>query len=205
MPIKAIFKDNKLQDIVYPNDGNQYVSSIKEMFPGIIEYQVLNYDKEKNISKLFNEVQQKKNIYYDYLNLDMSKITIDDLAYEGLIFSVEYEKGNCEIPLLLGIYKNGKYSLSTEYKACKPGVLCNLMLQYTKSIEGKYNYDVIEIIRHSVDANLYQYTNDNFPEFMIYSGKGHEFTTDSDNKYLKELLISINVDLTQCAKPNYED
>jgi hypothetical protein len=40
---------------------------------------------------------------------------------------------------------------------------------------------------------------------MIHSGKGHEFITDSDNKYLKELLTSINVDLTQCAKPNYGD
>ena len=40
---------------------------------------------------------------------------------------------------------------------------------------------------------------------MIHSGKGHEFITDSDNKYLKELLKSIDVDLYQCAKPNYED
>jgi len=205
MPIKAIFKDNKLQDIIYPKDGNEYVSSIKEMFPGIIEYQVLNFDKEKNISKLFNEVQQKKNIYYDYLNLDMSKITIDDLVYEDLIFTVEKKNSKCDIPVLLNIYKNNKYKLFTEYKSCRPGIACTSMLQYVKSIEGKYNYDVIEIIRHSVDANLFQYTNDNLPEYMIYSGKGHEFITDQDNKYLKELLKSINVDLTQCAKPIYED
>ncbi len=205
MPIKAIFKNNKLQDIVYPKDGNQYVSSIKEMFPGIIEYQVLNFDKSKNINKLFNEVQNKKNIYYDYLNLDMSKITIDDLVYEDLIFIVEKKNSKCDIPVQLNIYKNNKYTLLTEYKACRPGVACTSMLQYVKSSEGKYNYDVIEIIRHSVDANLFQYTNESLPEYMIYSGKGHEFITDSDNKYLKELLTSINVDLTQCAKPNYGD
>ncbi|MBR1936755.1 MAG: helix-turn-helix transcriptional regulator [Bacilli bacterium] len=205
MPIKAIFKNNKLQDIVYPKDGNQYVSSIKEMFPGIIEYQVLNFDKSKNINKLFNEVQNKKNIYYDYLNLDMSKITIDDLVYEDLIFTVEKKNSKCDIPVQLNIYKNNKYTLLTEYKACRPGVACTLMLQYVKSSEGKYNYDVIEIIRHSVDANLFQYTNENLPEYMIHSGKGHEFITDSDNKYLKELLESINVDLNQCAKPNYGD
>lgn len=205
MPIKAIFKDNKLQDVIYPKDGNQYVSSIKEMFPGIIEYQVLNFDKSKNINKLFNEVQNKKNIYYDYLNLDMSKIAIDDLVYEDLIFIVEKKNSKCDIPVQLNIYKNNKYTLLTEYKACRPGVACTLMLQYVKSSEGKYNYDVIEIIRHSVDANLFQYTNENLPEYMIHSGKGHEFITDSDNKYLKELLTSINVDLTQCAKPNYGD
>lgn len=203
MPIKAIFKDNKLQDIIYSKDGNEYISSIKEMFPGIIEYQVLNFDKEKNINKLFNEVEQKKNIYYDYLNLDMSKITINDLIYNDLIFSVEYKKSKCDIPVLLNIYKNNKYTLYTEYKTCKPGKACNAMLQYTKSIEGKYDYDIIEIIRHSIDANLHQYTNDNLPEYMIISGKSHEFITDADNKYLKELLESINVDLSQCAKPVY--
>lgn len=204
MPIKAIFKNNKLQDIIYPKDGNEYVSSIKEMFPGIIGYQVLNYDKEKNINKLFNEVEQKKNIYYDYLNLDMSKITINDLVYNDLIFSIEYKKSKCDIPVMLNIYQNNKYTLYTEYKACKTGVVCNSMLQYTEPIEGKYDYDVTQIIRHSIDANIYQYTNDNLPEYMIFSGKSHEFITDSDNKYLKEFLESINIDLSQCVKPNYE-
>lgn len=205
IPIKAIFKDNKLQDIVYPKDGSEYVSSIKEMFPGIIEYQVLNFDKEKNINKLFNEVEQKKNIYYDYLNLDMSKITVDDLVYEDLIFSIEKKNGKCEIPVMLSIYKNNKYKLYIEYKTCNPGTNCNSILQYNKIIEGKYDYDVIEIIRHSVDANIHQYTNESLPEYLISSGKGHEFNTDDDNKYLKELLESINVDLSQCAKPNYGD
>ena len=49
------------------------------------------------------------------------------------------------------------------------------------------------------------HTNENLPEYMIHSGKGHEFITDSDNRYLKELLKSIDVDLNQCAKPNFED
>lgn len=203
IPIKAIFKDNKIQDVIYPKDGDNYVSSIKEMFPGIIEHQVLNFDKEKNINKLFNEVEQKKNKYYDYLNLDMGKITIEDLAYNDLIFIVEKNNNKCDIPVSLSIYKNNKYKLYTEYKACRPGVACVDMLEYTKAIEGTYDYDIIEIIRHSVDANLFQYTNENIPEYTIMSGKNHSFITDSDNKYLKELLSSINVDLTQCAKPNY--
>ena len=69
------------------------------MFPGITEYQVSNFDNEKNLNKLFNEVEQKKNIYYDYLNLDMSKITINDLEYNNLIFSIEYKKSKGDIEL----------------------------------------------------------------------------------------------------------
>lgn len=205
IPLKAIFKDNNLQDIVFPKDGNEYTSSIKKMFPSIIGYQVLHFNKEKNINKLFNEVENKKNIYYNYLNLDMSKITIDDLVYDNLVFSIEYKKGKCNIPIELNVFKNNKYSLYTKYKACKIGQTCNLMLQYTDSIEGKYEFDIIEIIRHSIDANLHQYTNDNIPEYIIRSGKGHEFITDSNNKYLKEFTDSINVDLKQCAKPDYDN
>lgn len=204
IPVKAIFKNNKLKDVIYPKNGTQYTSSIKEMFPGIIEIKVLNFNKEKNINKLFNEVEQKKNIYYDYLNLDMSKITIEDLSYDNLIFTVRYRKGKCDIPVQLNIYKNNKYILYTAYKACKPGKTCNMMLQYTESIEGIYEYDVIEIIRHSIDANMYQYTNDNLPVYDIFSGKSHSFITDEDNKYLRELLETINIDLTQCAKPDYK-
>lgn len=204
IPIKAIFKDNKIQEIIYPKNGKEYEESIQEIFPNIINQQILNFDKEENISKLFNEVEQKKNTYYNYLNLDMSKITIDDLNYDNLIFSVTYKKSKCDIPVVLNIYKNNKYSLSTAYKACKKGMLCNDILKYTKRIEGTYDYDIIEIIRHSVDANMHQYTNDNLPVYDIFSGKGHSFITDENNKYLKELLASINVDLKQCAKADYE-
>lgn len=135
----------------------------------------------------------------------MSKITLNDLEYNNLIFSIEYKKSKCDIPVLLNVYKKNKYALFTEYKSCKSGVTCNSMLQYINPIEGKYNYNIIEIIRHSVDANLHQYTNDKLPEYMIFSGKGHSFITESDNKYIKELLESLNIDLTECAKPNYGD
>lgn len=67
------------------------------------------------------------------------------------------------------------------------------------------DFNIIEIIRHSTDANLRQYTEDNFPEYIIYSGKGHEFITDSNNRYLNEFIDSINIDLKQCAEPSYND
>lgn len=205
LPIKAIYKDNKLQDIIYPKDGKYYTKSIKEMFPGIIAYQVLDFDKEKNINKLFNEVENKKNIYYDYLSLDMSKITIEDLSYNNLIFSITYRKSKCDIPVQLNVYENNKYSLLTEYESCKPGVLCTSMLKYLNPIMGKYDYNIIEIIRHSSDANNMQFTNDSRAEYEIFTGKSHLFITDKDNKYLQDFLKSINVDLTKCAKPNYVD
>ena len=204
LPIKAIFKDNKLQDIIYPKDGNLYVSSIKEMFPGIIEYQVLNFDKEKNINKLFNEVQQKMNIYYGYLNLDMKKITIDDICYGDFIFTVWTPNIYC-VPVQLAVYKNNKYKLFNEYESCRPNQDCNSMLKYTNSIEGKFNYDIIQIIKHSTDANNLQFTNDNRAKYEIFGGNGYNFITDDDNKYLTDFLKLLNVDLNQCAKPNYGD
>ena len=60
IPVKAIFKDNKLQDVIYPKDGNQYISSIKEMFPGIIEYQVLDFDKIKTLISYLMRLNKKE-------------------------------------------------------------------------------------------------------------------------------------------------
>lgn len=202
MPIKAVFKNNILQEIIYPKDGDEYTSSIRKMFPKIIAHQVLNFDKDKNIDKLYNEVENKKNIYYNYLNVDVNKITLDDLAYGDLLFSIESESTSC-IPLLLEIYKNNKYVLYTKYKSCKRGKLCLDILEYTDPIEGKYDFDLIEIIRHSTDANLHTYITGDFSNYTISSGMGYKFTTDDDNKYLKDFLKSLNINLKKCAKPKY--
>ena len=77
------------------------------------------------------------------------------------------------------------------------------MLVYTKSKSGTYDYDILEIIRHSVDANMLQFTNDNLPEYNISGGNGYQFITDKDNRFLKDFLKSINVDLDKCAEPDY--
>ena len=204
MPIKAVFKDNKLKDVIYVNTENEFVSSVKKIFPEIIEAQVISFNNEKNINELFSEIEMKKNIYYNYLNIDMNKITINDLEYNDLIFSIEYNS-KCAIPVLLNVYNNNTYKLYTEYKSCKPGETCNLMLQYINFIEGKYEYDIIEIIRRTKDANYDEYNNENEPEYKISSGKGHQFVTNKDNRYLQEFIKLINVDLSQCAKPHYKD
>ena len=203
MPYKFTFKDGRVIQVETPKDGNEYNSSIKEMFPGIIANQVLNYDKEANINKLFIEVANKKNKYYDYLNLDMNIITIDDISYGDLIFTVWIGKRDC-VPVELAVYKNNKYKLFNQYESCRPNQSCNAMLNYSNSIEGKYDYDIIQIIKHSTDANNLQFTNDNIPKYEIFGGNGYNFITDDDNKYLTDFLKLINVDLNQCAKPNYE-
>ena len=156
------------------------------MFTSVIRNQVLNFDAENknNINKMFNEIENKKNSYYNYLNLDMSKITIKDLIYDDLLFTIEYKDNECNIHVLLDVFDN-KYRLMTGYYTCKTGVICTSDLRYTKPIEGTYNYDVIEIIRHSKDANNIQFNNDVKSYYEIYSGKGHPFITDENNKYLK--------------------
>lgn len=200
LPVKITIKDNKVINAEYPKDGNEYASSIYKLFPRTIAKQVLNYDNEKNINKLYNEMNTKKNKYYNYLNMDMGKLTIDDISYGDHIFNITKRK-EC-VTVSLSVYKNNKYRLSTAYKACKPNQICTMELRYTKSIEGTYDYNIMEIIKHSSDANLLQFNNDNLPVYEIYAGKGH-FITDDDNKYLKEFLKSINVDLSKCAEPDY--
>lgn len=202
IPLKFIFKDDEIISYEAPKSGGLYTSSIKEIFPGIIATQVLNFDQEKNINKLFNEVLDKKNKYYNYLNLDMNNLKIEDISYDNVIFTVSTKYNHC-VPVELVVFKDNKYTLFTAYQACRPNTFCNAMLHYTKSKTGTYNYDVMQIIKHSTDANNLQFTNDNLPEYMIYGGNGHQFITDSDNKYLNEFLKLINVDLFKCADPDY--
>lgn len=201
-PVKITLKDNKVINVEYPKDGNEYGPSIYKLFPRTIAKQVLNFDNEKNINKLYNEMSTKKNKYYNYLNMDMGKLTIDDISYGDHIFNITKRK-KC-VTVSLNVYKNNKYRLSTAYKACKPNQICTNELIYTKSVEGTYNYNIMEIIKHSSDANLLQFTNDNMPVYEILSGKGQHFITDDDNKHLKEFLKSINVDLSLCAEPDYK-
>ncbi len=203
IPCKITFKNNKVIKIEYPKDGNEYVSSIKNLFPSVIATQILNFDKAENLNKLYNEVSERKNKYYNYLNLDMGKITLEDINYNDLLFSVEIGSKKC-IPVQLTMFKNGKYILSTHYRVCKSGY-CTSDLKYTKWVEGKYNFDIIQIIKHSTDANNMQFNMENLPEYNIFTGNGYRFITDNDNKYLIDFLKSINVDLTKCAEPDYEN
>lgn len=204
LPCKVTFNDDKVINIEYPKDGSYYEPSIKNMFPKVIATQILNFDKTENINKMYKEVSDKRNKYYGYLSLDMSKLTIDDIAYNDMIFQIEMGSKSC-IPVLLVVQKNNKYSLYTSYKECKPGKICTLALQYSKVEQGTYDYDVMQIIKHSTDANNMQFSMDNLPKYEIHSGTWRTFITDDDNKYLTEFLESINVDINKCATAEYID
>ena len=204
MPCKVTFKNNNVIDIDYPKDGIYYKKSIKEIFPDIIANQVLNFDKNKNIDKLFNDINNKVKTYYDYLNLELNELSIEDISYNNLIFSISLGNKIC-VPVSLSIFQNNNYVLYTDYEECKPNQNCTSILKYTKSVKGTYNFDIMQIIKHSTDASNMQFSNSNLPKYEIYTGNGYYFITDNDNKYLMEFLNTINVDLNKCAEPDYKD
>ena len=76
MPYKFIFENNEVIGYEIPQDGSEYITSIKEMFPNDIEHKVLNYNF--NIIKLSKDVEN----HYSYLE---STIIIDRDFNEDII------------------------------------------------------------------------------------------------------------------------
>ena len=116
------------------------------------------------------------------------------------------------VPVTLSLYDDGTYELFTSYADCKPGRVCISMLRYTKSVKGKYTYDVEKILKASTNADNMSFDMEHLPEYEIYLGDDlvKKYNTlsfvvehNKQNKYLNELLESINVDLSKCAKPDY--
>lgn len=129
-----------------------------------------------------------------------------------IILSVERgNKSNC-IRVMLTLYEDNQYQLFTDYKECRPWQTCTADLKYTKSIKGSYDYDVVSIIDASTNANDKIYSKDNLPEYELYLGEKYVEKYDTAmfvvekgqvNKYLDELLKQLDVDLNQCATPDY--
>ena len=84
MPYKFIFENNEVIGYETPQDGSEYITSIKDMFPNDIEHKVLNYNF--NIIKLSKEVEK----HYSYLE-------------STLIIDVDY---NEDIIAICGIYSD---------------------------------------------------------------------------------------------------
>lgn len=129
----------------------------------------------------------------------------------NVIFTIERGSKVC-IPVKLAVYDDGTYELFTEYETCRPGKTCAYMLKYTKSIKGKYDYDVKKIIENSVDSNNKGYSMDKLPEYEMYMGSSYvkhgysyHYTVEAGqtNKYLDEFLDKIDIDLKICAEPKY--
>lgn len=118
------------------------------------------------------------------------------------------------VPVQLTLYDDGTYELFTSYESCRPGQSCTMMLKYTKSIKGKYNYDVMKIIEDDSIEVDQSHSMDHLPEYEIYMGNsyvekgyGYYYTVEKGktNPYLEELLKDIDVDLKVCAVPEYID
>lgn len=127
------------------------------------------------------------------------------------IFSVKTGNKVC-VPVQLTIYEDNNYELFTEYKTCKPGKICTSELIYTKSIKGKYEYDISKIINNSVNLKDKSHSMDNLPQYEIYMGQSYieqgysyhySIEKKSSNEFLDELLEILDINLHVCAKPNY--
>ena len=87
-----------------------------------------------------------------------------------------------------------------------------MILKYTKSIKGNYNYDLEKILSESKNANNLSFDMDNLPEYEITLGESliNKYNTlsfvvekNKNNKYLDELLNLIDIDLNKCANVEY--
>jgi len=200
MFFKFTFKDNKVVKYEIASEGSEYMSSIKKLS--------INYKMSNKIINCQSNLSNEKKVNEHYSKLtESSKLEKKDIVYSnGLLFSINWRKTDC-IPIQLSVYDNGKYILYNAYEACRPNETCNSMLTYTKKVEGTYNFDVIKIIQNSIVADNMQYTNDNLPEYEIYTGNGkiaYMLITDGGNKYLSDFLKQIDIDLHNCATPEYK-
>lgn len=103
------------------------------------------------------------------------------------------------VPTLLKFYKNEKYEFYTTYKEEIQDHLETPFYVYTKSDKRTYKFDLYKIIQgleeyNNTEENIKYKIND------IESGKTYIINDEEDNKYLNELLKSIDVDLDVCAK-----
>ncbi len=135
------------------------------------------------------------------------------LNKDDLIFTINSGNKSC-IPVSLAIYEDRTYELFTTYKACKPKQICTSMLIYTKSIKGKYNYDVMKIFKDKNIVANQSHSMDNLPEYEIYMSdkyvqKNYEYyytiEKNTTNIFLDNFLKQIKVNLNLCANPEYID
>ena len=83
MPYRFTFEKNEIKVVKYeiPKDGNEYVSSIKKMYPNGIEDKAINYiwkdDKlTKEVKEYYSDLEDK-NIYYNIGDSNNVKRTIE--------------------------------------------------------------------------------------------------------------------------------
>ena len=121
---------------------------------------------------------------------------------QDYILEIERDNKNC-VPMVLKLFDDKTYELYTDYHACKPMEVCLLMLKYTKSTKGTYDYDLSKILS-TVEEDNGGYTNDNVPEYVLYTqDDSYIVKHNQTNQYINELLKQLDIDMNQCANANY--
>ncbi len=129
----------------------------------------------------------------------------------NVVYSITRGNKSC-VTTQLTLYDDNQYEFFTDYEDCNSNEVCNLMLKYTKSIKGTYDYDLDKILEASTNADDKSYDMNNLPEYEIYLGEDYTnryntltFTIEKGktNKYLNELLKALDIDLDVCAYPDY--
>ena len=177
-------------------------------------YKVVRYTKISPSEPYKNNKGVKFGSWFMKYELDEEKeyakhLTKEDIVSDdGFLFAINWgnNKTDC-IPIQLDVFADGRYTLYTSYEACPPNSTCNAMLKYNKAVGGTYDYDVMKIIQNSVIADDMTFTNENLPEYEIYTGNQAIYSyliTDQNNGYLDEFLKQIDVNLKQCAEPDYK-
>ena len=126
----------------------------------------------------------------------------DVLGEHGEVMLTVHRGNKDCVQVSLSLYDDGNYELFTAYEMVNNDESQNMMLQYSKSIKGTYNYDINKILENSVDANDKSYSMDDLPEYELYTGDGHYYTVEKGqtNESLNEFLKQINVNLDACAE-----
>lgn len=147
-----------------------------------------------------------------YLNMGNHLGGDDPLKdHANIVFSISQVRKK-RIPVKLTLYEDGTYELFTAYFEPLPWQVSNLMLTYTKSIKGKYDYDILKILEDdSIKIDEYHETGD-ISAYDIYMGasyieNGYDIhyiiEKGKTNKYLDELLDQIDINLNLYANADY--
>lgn len=181
----------------------------------IVSYKIVN---EQIIQEFKNNVIDSSLVDFEQTITDYNKcnnyITEPSTPvlnnYEKLLLSIN-TKSKDFVPVLLSIYDDNTYELFTTYKDCEPGTLCSMPLIYTSSVKGTYNYDIDSLINKLINNKNYIYNKKSNTYYDISLGDIYvekydtlNISINANNKYLKQFLNSLNVDLSKCAKPEYE-
>ncbi len=109
----------------------------------------------------------------------------------GLLFQIKNRDIKCDT-VKLEVYKDGTYKYYDTNLNGSLEEVNEVDYRYADPMVGTYQYDITKIF------NSIKRPSDK--TYVINTGKNEEYYTDINNKFLKEFLDSINVNLDLCIK-----